>query len=443
MTTTDKHGLALSGATTETAAIYDRAQRQLLLYEGDPVATIAEAMALRPDFVMARALHAYLHLLGARPDQLPVARAALEAAEALPHTAREAGHLAAIRHLVAGRWHAAARALEDVAIEHPHDVLALQAGQALDFFVGNSRMLRDRIARALPAWSPAMRDYHGVLGMHAFGLEEMGDYAAAEHAGRRAVELEPRDSWAQHAVAHVCEMQGRQRDGIAWMRGNEDGWARDNFFKVHNWWHLAMFHLDLGEIDTVLKLYDESIYGTRTAALLDMVDASAMLWRLTLRGVDVADRWQGIAEDWAALTACSNYAFNDAHAMMAFVGAGRRADAEAVLALQAAPKAAGDDNAAFTRDVGAPVAQAIKAFGDGDHASVIRLLRPVRNIAARFGGSHAQRDVIDLTLIESALRSGELALARALTAERLAVKPSSPWGRWLAQRAGATTARAA
>ncbi|MBL8701721.1 MAG: tetratricopeptide repeat protein [Alphaproteobacteria bacterium] len=435
MTTNDKFGHALSGATTETAALYDRAQRQLLLYEGDPVATIAEAIERRPDFVMARVLHAYLHLLGARPDVAHVARGSLEAAEALPHTTREGGHLAAIRHLVEGRWHAAARALEDVAIDHPHDILALQAGQALDFFVGDSRMLRDRIARALPAWSPAMPDYHGVLGMHAFGLEEMGDYTAAERAGRRAIELEPRDSWAQHAVAHVCEMQGRQRDGIAWMRGNEDGWTRDNFFKVHNWWHLAMFHLDLGETDAVLKLYDESIYGTRTGAVLDMVDASAMLWRLILRGVDVGGRWQGVAEDWATLTASSNYAFNDAHAMMAFVGAGRRADGDAVLALQAAPKRDGDDNAAFIREVGAPVTQAIRAFGDGDHGTAIRLLRPARNIAARFGGSHAQRDLIDLTLIESALRAGEDALARALTAERMAVKPSSPWNRWLADRA--------
>ena len=146
--------------------------------------------------------------------------------ETLPATAQEQGHLAAIEHLVAGRWHAASQALEDVAAEHPRDLLALQAGHLLDFFRGDCRMLRDRIARALPAWSPDVPGYHAVLGMHAFGLEETGDYAAAEKTGRDAVERERRDSWAQHAVAHVMEMQGRQQDGIAWMRDNTDGWSQ-------------------------------------------------------------------------------------------------------------------------------------------------------------------------------------------------------------------------
>ena len=126
-----------------------------------------------------------------------------DAAAALPATAQERGHLAAIGHLVEGRWHAAAQVLEDVAIEHPRDLLALQVGHQIDFFRGDSRMLRDRIARALPAWCAGMPGYHAVLGMHAFGLEETGDYAAAERAGRTRVELEPRDGWAQHAVAHV------------------------------------------------------------------------------------------------------------------------------------------------------------------------------------------------------------------------------------------------
>src|SRR5262249_61598007 len=138
------------------------------------------------------------HPPGPEPAGFAVARAALAMTGGLPATAQEKGHLAAIAHLLDGRWHAASAMLEDISIAYPRDLLALQAGHQTDFFRGDARMLRDRIARALPFWSPAAPGYHAVLGMQAFGLEEAGDYAEAEKLGRRAVELEPRDGWAQH-----------------------------------------------------------------------------------------------------------------------------------------------------------------------------------------------------------------------------------------------------
>ena len=334
-----------------------------------------------------------------------------------------------------GEWHAGARALEDVAIDNPRDPLALQAGHLCDFFIGASRMIRDRIARALPAWSEDMPGYHAVLGMHAFGLEETGIYDRAEASGRRAVELEPRDAWGQHAVAHVMEMQGRQRDGIDWMRSNVDGWARDNFFAVHNWWHLALFHLEAGELDEVLRLFDEPIYGERSPIVVDMVDASSLLWRLNVRGVDVGNRWQAVADGWAPIATAGNYCFNDAHAVMAFVGAQRPDLVRSVIEAQEKAQRSGGDNARFTREVGAPLTRAIIAFGDGDYAEAVRLIRPIRAIAHRFGGSHAQRDLIDLTLVEAALRDGQLGLARALAAERVDLKPESQSARTLFDRA--------
>ena len=97
---------------------------------------------------------------------------------------------------------------------------------------------------------------------------------------------------------------------------------------------------------------------------------------------------------------------------------------------------ADDDNAAFTRDVGHPVTLAIQAFGDGNYRETVRLLRPIRAIAHRFGGSHAQRDVIDLTLIEAALRAGDTALSRALAAERFDTRPASPLSQLFVNRAG-------
>src|SRR5690606_16697544 len=121
----------------------------------------------------------------------------------------------------------------------PRDGLALQAGHQLDFLTGDARMLRDRIAGVMPTWDPSMPGYHAVLSMHAFGLEEAGDYTAAEAQGRRSVELQPRDGWGWHAVAHVMEMQDRAKEGAAWLGKNSDIWSHESFFAVHNWWHLA------------------------------------------------------------------------------------------------------------------------------------------------------------------------------------------------------------
>jgi hypothetical protein len=431
----DCRGHALTGATERGLPHYETAVRELNLFINDPVATVDKAIAESPDFIMAHALKAWLHLLGTEPGGIPVAREALDAACKRPATVQEQGHLTAIEHLIDGRWHAAAQVMEDVAIENPLDLLALQVGHQLDFFRGEARMLRDRIARALPAWSNAVPGYHTAIGMHAFGLEECGDYAAAEVAGRTAVALDKRDSWAQHAVAHVMEMQGRQKDGIAWMAENTEGWSRDSFFAVHNWWHVALYHLDLENIDEVFKLFDGPIYGAKSRIILEIIDASAMLWRLHLRGVDVGDRWQAVADAWEPHRDAGNYAFNDAHAAMAFVGAGRKQSLARVIEAQTVAMERDDDNAMFTRKVGHPVVLAIKAFGEGNYAETLRQLREVRNIANRFGGSHAQRDLLDLTMIEAALRSGQQSIAKALASERLAMRPKSPLARLFVERA--------
>jgi tetratricopeptide (TPR) repeat protein len=430
----DTFGLTFSGATEAGFTPYSQAVRELACFIGDPVASVDRAISEDPGFVMAHVFKGYLFGLATERDATAVARACHEAALPLAATAREAAHVSALGHLANGRWHDAARILEDIAIETPLDAVALQVGHQIDFFTGNARMLRDRIARALPSWQSDMPGYHAILGMQAFGLEEMGDYARAEKLGRAAVEIEPRDGWAQHAVAHVMEMQSRQRDGITWMRANPEAWTKESFLQVHNWWHLALFHYDLGEIDDVLALYDGPIYGTPSAMALNMVDASAILWRLHLGGVDVGNRWAEVAANWPR-AGLGDYAFNDAHAMMAFVGAGLDGPALALLETQREAMRGSGDNVAFTRDVGHPLTRAIKAFGEGKYTEAVQLIRPIRAIASRFGGSHAQRDVIDLTLIEAALRAGDRAFAGALTAERSMARPDSPLSALLARRA--------
>ena len=233
---------------------------------------------------------------------------------------------------------------------------------------------------------------------------------APKRLGRSAVELEPRDGWAQHAVAHVMEMQSRQRDGIAWMRANPEAWTQGELLAGAQLVAPGAVPLELGEIDEVLR----STTGRSTASVrplaLNMVDASALLWRLHLRGVDVGDRWAALADNWAPMAGAGNYAFNDAHAMMAFVGAGLDGPAATLLEAQRA----GDARPTTTMPP-SPAMSAIP-WRWRSRRSATATMRETRAAApadpqlSRTASAAAMRSAtcIDLTLIEAALRAGDV-----------------------------------
>ena len=434
---TDRQSNPLSGATPAAAARFDDAVRSFTIYRGDPIGTLDQAVAEAPAFAQAHLFKAFILGLATEPQATRDALAIAETVRGLPKDDREASQLAALDHLLAGGWVAAAGALDFHNMRYPRDLVALAAGHLMDFYRGNARDLRDRIARALPHWNASVPGHHAVLGMYAFGLEEAGDYARAEQAGREALDLEPLDSWAHHAVTHVMEMQGRAEDGIGWMIAREPYWSGDdNFFKVHNWWHRGLFHLDLGQVDQVLALYDGPIRGTRSRVALDLVDASALLWRVHLAGHDVGDRWAELADCWDDHADGRLYPFNDLHAVMASLGAGRRASVDRVVAAARAHAEGSSDTARWAGTVGLPLIAGFVAFWDGRYADAVQALHPVRFVAHQFGGSHAQRDVIDWTLTEAALRAELPGVALGLASERTALKPHSPVNRGFLQRAG-------
>jgi tetratricopeptide (TPR) repeat protein len=353
---------------------------------------------------------------------------------------RERAHLEAAHHWLEGRIHDATTAFARIAQDYPRDLIALQAAHLGCFYLGRQSDLRDWPVQALRAFSKDDDGYHAVLGMTAFGYEECGDYARAEAAGREAVSLDPRDGWAVHAVAHVNEMRGDVKAGIPWLSDGADIWAQDSGFAFHNWWHLALLYLDNGATDEVLKLYDSKVRREDSPVLLEWVDASALLWRLKLEGVDVGSRWQSLAASWERTADDGFYAFNDLHAIMAFLGAGRSPDVARTLAAMRRAASGNGDNAYMTRAIGLPLAEAFVAFDSGRYAETVEKIGAVRGIAQRFGGSHAQRDILTLTMLHAAIKGGMKQVADALAAERLAHKPESPWARKLSRRAQAIAA---
>lgn len=438
----DTQGNALSGATVEATQLFNEAVEAFNLYRGDPVAMLDRAVEAAPDFAMAHILKAHLFGLATEPEASREAKAIVDTVKTLRLSEREASHVAALDLLLAGQWTTAAQALGRHNVDYPHDIVALQSGHLTDFFRANARDLRDRVARVLPKWSADMPGYSILLGMYSFGLEEMGDYGRAEETGRSAVGLQPLDCWAHHAVAHVMEMQGRAEDGIGWMIAREPHWSGDdNYFKVHNWWHRALFHLDLGQVDEVFALYDGPIRQDRSTLAVDMIDASALLWRLQLSGHDVGDRWDELAASWDSHADGRTYPFNDWHAVMAYLGAGR--DGEVDRTIRAFRKSTdASDVAAWGKRTAVPLVEGFAAFWRGDYQTAVDRLHNARFIANCFGGSHAQRDIIDWTLTEAAVRGGLTGLAEALANERLALKPHSPVNRAFLARAQVSAAPA-
>jgi hypothetical protein len=423
----DVFGVPMSGGDAQAVARYDAALGKLLPMCNDPVAEVEAAIAIDPGLVMGHVLKGVLCILGTDKSLLPDARAALVAARGVAGhaTQREQGHMAALASWVDGRLFDACACWERVLVEEPSDALAMFAAHQGDFLLGQSSELRDRVARRLPAIDRggALEGYY--LGMHSFGLEEMGDYTRGEEAGREAVRRDARDAWGAHAVAHVLEMTNRIDDGIGWLTSTAAGWSLDNFFAVHNWWHLTLYHFDRLQWDQVLRLYDERIHPAGSPSIMDMLDASALLWRLMLHGVDVGRRWQRIAEVWEPHIDDAWYAFNDSHAMMAFAGAGRDDLAQKLLSNMERTARLQTDNGAMTHDVGLPLARALHAYAHGKYGATVDLLTPIRAISARSGGSHAQRDLVAQTLISAAERAGQGSLAHALLHERLMLKPHS------------------
>jgi tetratricopeptide (TPR) repeat protein len=299
----------------------------------------------------------------------------------------------------------------------------------LDFFLGDAAALRDRPLRTLAAGEaggalPPGHPHHAVVrGMAAFGLEECGDYAAAEDHGLAAVARNPDDAWAVHAVAHVHEMRGDLDAGLRFLDERRVDWE-GALLAVHVAWHEALYLLDAGRAGEALAAYDRRIHHAGSQGVpLELLDASALLWRLRLDGIDAGDRWARLADAWAARAGAEPwYAFNDAHAVMALAGAGRLAEARAWLDRLAAGAPVG-------ADVALPAGRALVAVAEGRPGDAVDDLLAVRGRLHGFGGSHAQRDAWERTLLDAALADGRLGLAAALLDERLAARPAGRYAR--------------
>jgi hypothetical protein len=237
--------------------------------------------------------------------------------------------------------------------------------------------------------------------MHAFSLEECGEYKRAEEAARAALALNTFDARAHHVMAHVFEMSERPAAGVRWMNDHITSWGVNTVVATHCWWHLALFHLAQGQLDQAMALYDGRVRARHSIEIADMIDAAALLWRVQLLGGNTGTRWGELADAWAPTIDDGFCSFNDLHAMLSFVGArdwnrARRLEL-AVDRAASLPTRYGET----TRLLGLPACRALIAFGRRNDNLAIGLLASLPAQAHRLGGSHAQRDVLNLTLLHA------------------------------------------
>jgi hypothetical protein len=435
------------------AAARDAAEQALwrmMSFYDTPLADLDAAAQADPGWMLPHEMKAGFLLSLTEPSLVAEAQAHLQRAQALLNqaTPREKAHLEAVQAVLDGRWQQACRIWDAVLLEHPRDALALQWSHLWDFYRGDAHALRQRPARALPEWSETDPLFPYVLALYAFGLEESNLYPQAEESARRALAINPRVPWAVHAAAHVMEMQGRFEDGAAWLRQQQPHWAEGNGFACHLWWHKTLFRLEAMDTVGALRLVDSHLSGDALQVTLNRVDAVSMLWRLQLLGEDVAAQFAQVLKAWSLPHEyAGHYAFNDVHVVMALLGAGEVHRAETWLARCAEralqPSDAGKSNHLMSREVGLPLMRGLVALQHGDADGAVDLMAPVRAQAARLGGSHAQRDLIDQTLLAAAAQGGRISLGRGLLNERTMAKPITPLTRhWIERLSSPTEARA-
>lgn len=427
----DKRGLPVSASSQEAVDALDAGIEEFLGQGRDAAVLVARMDELDPGMILGQCLRGYFMRLPSRAHLELKALDCLAKARTLDAdcTDRERKHIEALAAWCAGDLRRTNAIWEEILVDHPHDILAFRLAHFLHFFIGDLGAMLHSSARIMARWSESVPGYGYVLGCRAFSHEENGDPTTGEPLGRRAVELNESDVWAGHAVAHCLETLGRRADGIAWITAHEDAWRKRGPFANHLWWHRSLHYLELARHDDVLEAFDKQYWPSPSEDNTDITNASSILMRLRMLGIDVGNRWESVAEVCAGRVGECLRPFNELHFVMALAMGGKLKEADTIVTnlknlaeIKAGTGATAGDVA---RDAGIPVAEAIVAHARGEHARVVEIMMNVRYSMVPLGGSWAQRDVWIRMLINSAMADGQDGLARALLAERVADQPTS------------------
>lgn len=429
---TDRYGLALSTRSAAAAAAYRDAVDLMLSAWPGAAARLEDAIAADPDFALAHIARARAHQGAA---QIAEAKAAAERARnaAAAASPRERGHVEAIALVVDGKpAMALSRALAHLDA-YPRDalVLTLPLG-AFGLFAFSGRADHDAARVAL---CEKHARYYGddwwFLTYLGWSHIEAGSTGAGRQLVERALERRRANANGMHALAHALVEQGDGATGAASLDAWLPGYDRAGPLHGHLSWHRALIALDAGDTALASAIYADAIAPdvAKSPPLNVYTDAAALLWRMMLLDAAPAPAlWRAVAAYGEVRFPRAGMHFADMH--HALVGGAlqdwpgietRLAEIETLLAAGKLPQGT----------VIPALYRGLAAFAAGDLQTTIRILDPLLPEVVRVGGSHAQRELVEDTLIVACLRHGDGARARRLLSERLARRPSGRDAAWL------------
>jgi hypothetical protein len=432
---TDARGLPISAHHPQAVGAFDHLIAGYLTQRADTGARVHALLEADPDFALAHCMQGYFGMLAFKQASVAGAAASAATARKLAESAtpRERQHVAALTAWADGELDLALAIWEGILRQHPLDVVAFRLAHFVNFWLGRPQDMVSSVERVMPAWSPDLPGFSAILACQAFAHEEAGNPLAAEPAGRRAIELDPGDLWAAHAVAHVMEEQGRRSEGLLWLNALAPRWEGSHNLQHHLWWHCALFMLEHGDSAGALDLYDtrfRNLAAPLTVSspdvYIDVQNAASMLFRLQRLGVDVGARWVELADKAEARIGDCQSAFTLPHWMMALLADGRHDAARRMVDALRDYGAGPGTVAPIVRDYALPIVQAQRAHAAGRHAEALALMRPVLGGMYRLGGSHTQQDVLEQLFLDAALkadRSDDIRLAVERVAGRRPIGP--------------------
>ncbi|KAM9481306.1 tetratricopeptide repeat protein 38 isoform 2-T2 [Clarias gariepinus] len=446
-------GLPLSTSSNEACKLYDATLTQYVTWRNDETlggieGCMAAIHAADPNFVMGHVISTGLQLVGTGSSVLrdqtlaSGVRKLLDLARCQELTAREKQHVKAVELFSKGALGKACDVWEDILVEHPTDMLALKFSHDGFFYLGEQIQMRDSVARVLPHWKPHMPLYSYLKGIYSFGLLETHFYDQAEKVAKEGLALTREDGWCVHSVAHVHEMKAEIDKGLKFMASTEKDWVVCDMLACHNYWHWALYHIEKGEYEAALTIFDEQLSRrcVKSGAMLDTVDVCSLLYRLEMEGVSVKDRYRELLQVTEPHTEDHTLIFNDLHFLMVSLGCKEtgitQRIVESLRELSKEPEENHQHQLAST--IGLPMCQAMVEYDEGNYSKTVELLKPLRYRLVQIGGSDAQRDIFNQLLIHAAMKSQDKhhqKYARCLLVERDAARLNSPLTARLIQRA--------